>query len=185
MINFNEQLFESLKNNLLKHHKLYKEIRCKGEYLEELLVISLKSQGYKVEWKPASHDKKKDLVINGEHLSVKSGVLKPQKKKINLSGHRLTRFKYDFTKITDYLNKSTDTLCVYNSQRESKNHKYSVALIKKEKFSGLEITKWEKKEKSFIQSNHFDVEFKIQKSMSDQVWWEVPTNQLEFNEELI
>ena len=59
MINFNEQLFESLKNNLLKHHKLYKEIRCKGEYLEELLVISLKSQGYKVEWKPASHDKKK------------------------------------------------------------------------------------------------------------------------------
>ncbi len=184
MINYNEKLFENIKNNLIKHHQLYKKIRCKAEYLEEILTISFRSTGYDVVWKPGSHDRQKDLVINGEHLSIKSGVLKPRKKKINISGHRLGRFKHDLNKITDYLNKSTDTLCVYDPDKESKDHKYSIALIKKEKFSGLK-NKWKKRGGSFIQNNHFNVEFKINISMSDQIWWEVPSDQLEFSEKLI
>tara|TARA_B100001093_G_C26835943_1_gene1018352 strand:- start:512 stop:1069 length:558 start_codon:yes stop_codon:yes gene_type:complete len=185
MINFNRRLLETLKINLLKHHHLYKQIRCKAEYLEELLTMSLKSDNYEIEWKPASHDKKKDLIVNGENLSVKSGVLKPHKNEILISGHRLTRFKHDFDKITDYLNSSTETLCIYNPDERSENPKYSIALIKKEKFSGLNRTEWLSNGKNFTQTNHFDVKFKIQKSMSDQVWWQVPTSQLEIDKEII
>ena len=185
MINFNERLLKILKDNILKHHHLYKQIRCKGEYLEELLTMSLKSDNYEVEWKPASHDKKKDLIVNGENLSVKSGELKPLKNVIQISGHRLTRFKYDFNKITDYLNNSTVTLCIYNPDKKSKSPKYSIALIKKEKFSGLDATDWQLNGKSFTQINHFDVKFTIQKSMSDQVWWQVPVSQLEIDKEII
>ncbi len=64
MINYNEKLFENIKNNLIKHQQLYKKIRCKAEYLEEILTISFRSTGYDVVWKPGSHDKQKDLIIN-------------------------------------------------------------------------------------------------------------------------
>ncbi|HIF61801.1 MAG TPA: hypothetical protein EYQ38_02450 [Candidatus Pelagibacter sp.] len=185
MININNEVYENLRTSLTIHHQLYKKIRCKAEYLEELLTSSFESANYKVKWKPASHDKKKDLVVNGKNLSIKSGVLKPQKKMIEISGHRLTRFKHDLNEITNYLNKSTDTLCVYNPQKNSQIHKYSLSIINKEKFSNLQKNKWQERKNSFKQINDFGVEFSIQKSMSDQVWWKIPVQQLELNKRLI
>ena len=185
MMNLDNKVIENLKNKLLKHHDLYKKIRCKAEYLEELLSMSLVSEGYNVEWKPASHEKKRDLIVNGEDLSVKSGVLMPQKKVIEISGHRLTRFNRNFDEITAYLNKSTDTLCVYNPQKKSEAHKYSLAIIKKEKFSSLKVDEWKPKGKSYIQQNHFGTQFTIHNSMSDQIWWQVSINQLECDKILI
>lgn len=185
MIIITEKFLKNLKDNLLNHHKLYKEIRCKAEYLEELLTSALKLSGFKVVWKPASHDKKKDLVVENNNISVKSGVLMPKKEMLEVSGHRLTRFNHNLEKITQYLNKSTDTLCVYNPERKSTNHKYSLALIKKEKFSGLEESKWNDLGKTYIQENDFGVQFRIQKDMSDQIWWQIPIKKLDIDKIII
>ena len=110
----NENFIQSLKINLLNHHKLYKKIRCKAEYLEEILTLAFRSAKFNVVWKPASHDKKKDLIVENINLSVKSGVLMPRKNFLEISGHRLTRFNRNLMNITQYLNKSTHTICIYN-----------------------------------------------------------------------
>tara|TARA_B100002051_G_C16524386_1_gene529398 strand:- start:113 stop:670 length:558 start_codon:yes stop_codon:yes gene_type:complete len=180
-----EKFLQNLKKNLLDHHKVYKKIRCKGEYLEEVLTSSFELSGFNVSWKPGSHDKKKDLIVRNNSLSVKSGVLMPKKKMLEISGHRLTRFDRNLNKISKYLNNSTDTLSVYNPKRKSLDQKYSLAFIKKEKFSGIVESKWKDLGKSYIQSNDYGVQFKIQKDMSDQIWWQIPIKNLDIDEIII
>ena len=64
MINLFPKVTKSIKQNLIKHHELYKKIRCKAENLEEIIVISLRENNFNVMWDPASHDKEKDIIVN-------------------------------------------------------------------------------------------------------------------------
>ena len=86
MINLYPKVTKSIKKNLEIHHQLYKKIRCKAEYLEELIVSSLRSNSFAVDWDPASHDKEKDIIVNSsDNIQIKSGTFQKKNNTITIS----------------------------------------------------------------------------------------------------
>ena len=187
MINLYPRVTKSIKKNLDLHHQLYKKIRCKAEYLEELIVSSLRSNSFVVDWDPASHDKEKDIVVNKTNkIQIKSGTLQKRKNTITISGHRLGRFQGNLKEITDYLNSSlSDIISVFNPDKNSKKHLYTVAYISREILKGLHYDKWEKEKTSYRQTNVLGVEFSLRVSMSWQIWWEIPTRLIKIEENIL
>ena len=187
MINLYPKVTKSIKKNLELHHKLYKKIRCKAEYLEELIVSSLRFNNFVVDWDPASHDKEKDIVVNETNkIQIKSGTFQKQKSTITISGHRLGRFKGDLKEVTEYLNSSlSDTISVFNPDKNSEKHLYTVASISREILKGLKYDKWEKENTSYRQTNILGVEFSLRVSMSWQIWWVIPTKLIKIEENIL
>ena len=187
MINLNPKVTKSIKKNLEIHHQLYKKIRCKAEYLEELIVSSLRSNSFVVDWDPASHDKEKDITVNSsDNIQIKSGTFQKKSNTITISGHRLGRFEGDLKKITEYLNSSlSDTISVFNPNKKSDKHHYTVASISKEILKGLKHDKWEKEKTSYSQTNIHGVQFSLRVSMSWQIWWVIPIKLIKLEEKLL
>ncbi len=177
---------KNLKTLLEQHHHLYKKIRCKAEYLEEIIVSALRSSDFAVDWDPASHDKEKDIVVNTkDKIQIKSGTFQKKNNTITISGHRLGRFEGDLIKITNYLNKSSaDIISVFNPNKKSKKHLYTVASIPKEVLKDIKPDKWIKKNTAYYQINSKNVEFSIRVSMSWQIWWQIPADKVKIEAEL-
>ena len=187
MINLYPKVTKSIKENLDIHHQLYKKIRCKAEYLEELIVSSLRFNNFVVDWDPASHDKDKDIVVNEtNNIQIKSGTFEKKKNTITISGHRLGRFKGNLREITKYLNSSlSDTISVFNPNKDSEKHLYTVASISREILKGLEYDKWEKNNTSYHQTNILGVKFSLRISMSWQIWWVIPTRLIKIEDNIL
>lgn len=187
MINLYPKVTKSIKKNLEIHHQLYKKIRCKAEYLEELIVSSLRSNSFVVDWDPASHDKEKDIIVNSsDNIQIKSGTFQKKNNTITISGHRLGRYKGDLKKITKYLNSSlSDTISVFNPNKKSDKHHYTVASISKEILKGLKHDKWKKEKTSYSQTNIHGVQFSLRVSMSWQIWWVIPIKLIKLEEKLL
>ena len=186
MINLFPKVTKSIKQNLIKHHELYKKIRCKAENLEEIIVISLRENNFNVMWDPASHDKEKDIIVNNSNsIQIKSGTLKKKNNAITISGHRLGRFDGNLKKITEYLNNpSSDVVSIYNPEVKSDKHFYTIASIPKYIFEGLKPDEWTKSRSSYSQTNAKGVKFSLRTTMSWQIWWDIPISLIKIEEQI-
>lgn len=178
---FSENSLNIFKEKIKSHHELYKKIRCKAEYLEEIIVQSLRSTKEKVKWNPAGHEQEKDILVNDTYkIQIKSGTLTQSKLKV--SGHRLGRFENNFNKITDFLNKlDSDIYATTNpSPRMSTNeHKYHLYYVNKKAITGIKKEDWEKSGAGYKNKNTIGTIFLLKPTMSWQIWWEIPLSYAE------
>ena len=186
MIDLFPEVTKNIKEILYKHHQIYKKVRCKAEYLEEVVVAALRLNNTEVNWNPASHDKEKDIIVNkNDKIQIKSGKF-DKKNTLSISGHRLGRFNGDLRKVTKYLNDSTsDIISVFNPKKNSDKHFYAVASIPKEVLKDIKHNKWIKKNTTYIQNNSNNVKLSLKIKMSWQIWWEVPVDKIKIYEEFL
>lgn len=189
---FSENSLNILKQKLEQHHKLYKKIRSKAEYLEEIVAQALEEDGQKIEWDPAGHAKDQDIKVNNTHtLQIKSGT--QTKKALRVSGHRLGRFLDEENKksdkflisVTDYLNKAkyqvvslSDPISKAKQKQQFEQkiykHVYEIRYVNVEKLKNVKAKEWKKVGKQYKQTNSFGVELSIIPKLSHQVWWKIP-----------
>ena len=167
------------------YHKLFNAKRCSNGELEELLVKAIKHDTtvqHQVHWKEAGHDSEADITVISDKeylIQVKSGKFKHKANpQLKLSGYRLGRFNSDFTQITAYLNKlPADFLAVPYQKTDNldgRQHTYQLCYIDRGILQGIKSDKWEKKGKQYVQTNSYGVVFKLNPSMSWQIWWDIP-----------
>ncbi len=199
MYRLTPRMFQKLQKDLQAYHELFDAKRCDSWQLEELIVRAIKfdtSVNPQVKWTEAGHDDKADITIrsNGtyQQLQIKSGKILPKKGQLELSGHRLGKYRGDMDKISDYLNSSTaDILSVPYSRVENKrgrHHQYQIAYVPIQRLHGLRGCDWTKKQGprggvQYTQSNSCGVEFRILPSMSWQVWWRIPLELIDIEPE--
>ena len=186
-----EQHFEG---DLQSYHARFHEGRCLGEALKELLVRAIRADTnaqHHLIWKEGRHDDKADITVRDENgtehfIKVKAGEI--TKDKINLSGHRLGRFKGDFDKITDYLNNRTaEIIAVPYKKTEDPtgcHHIYQMGYINPNHLHGLHPKKWVKHRQQFKQTNKKGVEFSLRPTMSWQIWWHIPLAKVNFTRKM-
>ena len=141
MYQLTARMEQSLERYLRQYHELFDADGCKAWQLEELIVKAIKSDTHAQHhplWKEAGHDDEADVTVrtNGTShaLQIKSGKFKNDT--LELSGHRLGRYKGDIEKITNYLNSAhADILAVPHDKWEDndgRHHKYTHHIRKSE-----------------------------------------------------
>jgi|MDTG01.4.fsa_nt_gb hypothetical protein len=184
----NDNVINTIELYFKKHHELYKQ-KINGVLWEELSYNSFRDNNYDVSWDTNSHRKGTDLELDGVLLSYKSGKL-IHKKKINrmfyeYSGSRLTSFKTLNEKV-DFLKKSDEHYIVFLCSNPSeKNVIYKIHYMDKSKIPYDSIV-WDTNNINTIVGTHESgFSCKIQKKMSDQIWYKIPyewlTKVKEFN----
>jgi len=192
MYRLTPRMLQRLKGDLGKYHDLFDSNRCSGWELEELLVGAVKSDTqaqHHVQWQEAGHDDKADIVVrtNGARnsIQVKSGQIRAGR--LILSGHRLGRFDGDLRRITDYLNApSANIIAVPYRQTNDdagRRHLYRVCYADRAVIAGIDAGAWRAHGKQYRQTNASGVEFSLRPSMSWQIWWSIPLNQIESTDE--
>ena len=191
MYQLTARMEQALRQSLEKYHDLFNGGRCSGWELEELIYKSIQSDstaGHHATWQEGGHDDKADIRVrvNGivHPLQIKSGEIKQVKSgsvrspHLVLSGHRLTRFRGDFEKITEYLKSNvSDILSVpYRKVDDDtgRHHTYQIVYIEGFYLRQLSEDAWEQSGKSWKQTNQYGVIFTLSPSMSWQVWWRIP-----------
>jgi len=185
---------QNLRQLLKQYHDLFDGGRCSGWKLEELFVKSIKSDtnaNHLPKWHEAGHDDKEDILVveNGKeyHVQVKSGRITKRNPRLQLSGHRLGRFKGDLEQISDYLNNlpanyiATPYRLLEDDQDRS--HIYHLCYIDRFMLSGIKSENWYKHGRQYRNQNEHGVVFSLRPSMSWQIWWEIPLNCLEMTDE--
>ncbi len=157
-----------------KYHELFSGGRCQGWELEELFVNAIKSDTqahHHVIWREAGHDFVADMEVrtNGHRhcLHVKSGQIRNNRELgcpvIEISGHRLTRFGGDLTRITDFL-------------RNADGHILTVPYRQVDGATGrkrlCQVAHIDSRQ-SFRQRNQYAVAFSLRPTMSWQIWWQI------------
>jgi len=192
MYRLTPRMLQRLKGDLGKYHDLFDSSRCAGWELEELLVGAVKSDTqaqHHVQWQEAGHDDKADIVVrtNGARhsIQVKSGQIRAGK--LVLSGHRLGRFGGDLKQITDYLNApSANIIAVPYRQTNDdagRQHLYRVCYADRAVITGITAGAWRPHGRQHRQTNANGVEFSLRPSMSWQIWWSIPLDQIESTDE--
>ena len=148
---------------LKEYHKLFPKLKCKGECLEHIVAKAIGGEVL------GGHDKHSDIKINNFFIQVKSGEIN-NKDILTISGHRLTRFKKDFSKINKFLS-SVESIII-SVPTKKKTFDYLIYEIDPSILKPSES--WTKKGKSYYQVNEKNVILTISPSMSWQVWWKIP-----------
>lgn len=186
---------QNLRQLLKKYHELFDGGRCTGWELEELFVKAIKSDtsaNHLPKWREAGHDDKEDILVieNGKeyHVQIKSGKFTGRPTpRLQLSGHRLGRFKGNLGKITEYLNqRPADYISVPYRKLENdhgRSHIYRLCYIDHHILSGLKSNDWKKHGAQYRNENQYGVLFKLMPSMSWQIWWDIPESCLEMTPE--
>jgi hypothetical protein len=182
-------MLQNLEKDLKKFHELFQGGRCQAWQLEELIAKAIRSdfsKSEKVIWKGNGHDIGCDIMVNDNiEMQVKSGTI--ENGFLTLSGHRLGRFKGDFSAITDFLNQNSYLLIsvpYYTKDCElGKSHIYQIFYIDGKILKINDWKKWvEKKGKSsgvsYCCMNEYGVILSIQPTMSWQIWWKIPLSSL-------
>ena len=71
---------------LKEYHKLFPNLKCKGECLEHIVAKAIGGEVL------GGHNKHSDIKINNYFIQIKSGEI--NKGILTISGHRLTRLLY-------------------------------------------------------------------------------------------
>ena len=153
---------ERIQSLLKEYHKLFPNLKCKGECLEHIVAKAIGGEVL------GGHDKHSDIKIKNHFIQIKSGEI--NKGILTISGHRLTRFKNDFTKINEFLSSVESVIISVPTKKKIFDYliyEIDPCLLKPSKL-------WNKKGKSFYQVNKKNVTLTISPSMSWQVWWKVP-----------
>ena len=155
----NKKRIQSL---LKEYHKLFPNLKCKGECLEHIVAKAIGGEVL------GGHDKHSDIKVNGFDVQIKSGEIR--KDILTISGHRLTRFKEDFNGINTFLS-SIETIII-SVPTKKKTFDYLIFEIDPELLKPSK--EWTQKGKSFYQVNSNNVKLSISPSMSWQIWWKIP-----------
>ena len=189
MYRLTPRMLQKLAENLVLFHRLFDGGRCAGWQLEELFVLSIKSdttaQHHVVNWREGGHDDKEDIVVrtNGDHhrIQIKAGQIKSGM--LIVSGHRLGRFGGDLVEITKYLNNPRASIIAtpYGKLDDDRGrkHKYKVCYVDSEILTGIDSKAWKKQGKQYKLTNPHGVKFSLRPSMSWQIWWSIPLSKIE------
>ena len=194
MYKLTPKMVQHLEKDLNKYHELFGGGRCAGWELEELFVRAIKCDtavNHHPIWREAGHDDKADITVKTDTaewpINIKSGQIKDGY--LTLSGHRLGRFKEDFTQISAYLNNhNANMIAVPYDQAEDdrgRHHHYKIAYISTDHMCGLESNGWKEHGKQFVQQNSQGVRFSLRPSMSWQIWWKIPENLIVFERTIV
>ena len=189
MYELTARMLQNFENSLIDYHKLFDGGRVQGWELEELLVKAIKSDTnaqHHVLWKEGGHDVDADLRVrtNGDDypIQVKSGSVN-KKGMLSISGHRLGRFEGDLKQISDFLrSRDTDIISVSyskNDDERGRHHDYCLRYIDCSLLNSVTSSKWSEKGKQIVQENKFDIVLSLRPTMSWQIWWEIPLDQLD------
>ena len=194
MYRLTPRMLQHFRQDLERYHALFSAGRCSGWELEELIFRAIQSDNnaqHHAFWKEAGHDDQADIRVrtNGEThlLQIKSGVIKAGE--LELSGHRLGRFKGDLREITEYLN-SRDAEIISVPYRKvdddsGRRHVYRVAYGDVEHLTGVNANDWESAGTALRQTNEYGVRFSLHPTMSWQIWWRIPERLLEQGTEIV
>lgn len=196
---FNWKLFSEYLTKLLKFYSKISIFPIKAETAEELLYTVFKKMGEKPRWDQGSHKPGADIWCKSFDISVKSGTIKKTEDVVQISSYRLTRFD-DLEEIKDFLtnDKNFDIyICVAREEFIEKRI-YRVFILDKDVFNAKDA-EWTE---TFIQNGKRKgkssgwrgkspnkVIGNIHKSMSNQLWLEIPLSEakeilyLEINKE--
>lgn len=198
MYRLTPRMVQYFKIYLNKYHDLLTGGRCSGWQLEELLTRAIRSDNsvaHHVKWKEGGHDDKADIIVtdNLGHsypLEIKSGKIRPNLGKLEISGHRLGRFKGDMYEISDYLNsKSSDIIavpCRRIDDKHGRRYEYTIHYVDLKYIRSISPSEWRQPTKSkYTQVNQYGVEFSLHPTMSWQIWWRIPLKLIESESEII
>jgi hypothetical protein len=177
-----DDMLGNLRDGLNRHHVEYPDINCDGTLLEQRFSDALKNtKKYFVDWEPKSHrpfDIGIQDCITGDivRISNKAGQIinkgRDEKKPyLRYSGYRLGKAKefytddLDFNKVNSLIieyNPDTIWLCPYDTKLDQ----YNFYTIDPQHFHEP-IVQYNQVFKNGITAS-------IRKSMSSQVWWDVP-----------
>lgn len=186
---FTPAMRQEFTRQLEDYHKIFREVKCDGFHLEEIMVKAIQAERknpYKVEWSGVNHKSTEDILLTNktEHrLQIKSGQLEKKGTVLKLSGYRMQKCKTLADK-TEFINKSDAILlaspCTVTHDERGVTFEYKIYLVPKEAVTGYHPGKWSKIGKrggpvnDYFQTNEFGTRAKISPKMSQQVWWEIP-----------
>jgi hypothetical protein len=189
MYKLTDLMLQNLERDLGKFHELFQGGRCQAWQLEELLAKAIRSdfnRSHRVKWKGNGHDMGHDILVDDTYpLQVKSGKIEDGT--LVLSGHRLTRFKGNLEKITDFLNASSYSLIAVpyktHEDENGRKHIYQIFYLDTDMLKLDDHEQWEevsgkKGGVSYRATNNIGVELQIIPSMSWQVWWKIPISEI-------
>jgi len=176
----NGKMIPKIKEKLGTFHSLFRGCRLKAEWWEEVLFQTFQECGYEnVEWRPHTHGRGKDIDVNDIRISCKGGQIVNKrfkdgiKKCLSLSSHRTTSQKTLEEKLDVISEKLVDIyFCLANPNPKDKdNLKYKLYIFDAKilNFRGLE---WEEKKGGWKATGKFLA--RIEKSMSHQLWFDIP-----------
>jgi len=185
---------QHLQKDVEQYHALFSADRCSGWELEELIVRAVKADTraqHQALWREAGHDAEADITVrtngNRHPIQIKSGKFKKKSGNLELSGHRLGRFKGDFTRICGYLNAPVANIIAvpYRQVNDDtgRRHMYRICYIDSTVLTGLRANEWEKHGAQFHQINSHGVIFSLRPSLSWQIWWQIPGELYESTDE--
>lgn len=169
-----------MQERLRLHHSIY-ETRCKDSLLEENFNRSLQSLGIPSVWKPGNHKVKYDIQISGlaPDIGVKSGTLDYTKNLISYSGSRLGSHKTIEDKVR-FLEQNKPYFTFFMAEKKNSSS-YYFSVLQNSKIS-YDI-EWTKKDSGY-HAKAEEYSFKIQKSMSWQLWSEIDLRLLSYIKEI-
>ncbi len=187
---------QTLRQFLRRYHELLNGRRCSGWELEEFFVKAIKSDtvaNHLPKWREAGHDDKEDILVieNGKEyqIQIKSGKVGGRRSdpQLILSGHRLGRFNGDMAAITDYLNqRRAHYIAVPHRMLEDedgRSHIYRICYIDNHILKGIDSDNWIEHGKQYRNTNEYGVLFRLNPSMSWQIWWNIPISCLDMKPE--
>jgi len=146
---------------------------------ENLLYNALIKQSDNVEWNPGSHQVGTDIRYNDIGISCKGGRIKGKKNPIfKVSSHRTTAKKTLEEKI-DYLSEDHEDIffCLTYKDDLPNYHHYTLYTFDSD-ILDYRLLEWKETKGGWIGKGNTFVA-KIQKSMSDQLWLDIPVSSLE------
>ena len=169
-----------MQERLRLHHNFY-ESRCKDTFLEENFHRSLQALGIPSVWKPGNHNVKFDIQISGlsPDIGVKSGALDYTKNLISYSGSRLGSHKTIQDKVS-FLERNKPYFTFFMAEKKN-CPSYFFCVLQNSKI--CYDVEWIKKDSGYHVKTD-GCSFKIQKSMSWQLWSEIDLRLLSYIKEI-
>lgn len=182
---------DSIRENIVKHHNLY-DFAVKDFPAENIAAKFFEANNYKVNWDAGSHKQGSDIFIGdasgwfSRGWSIKSAKEPKKGQWLSISSYRTTKYLTCLEKVTAIkkIEEATEGYIIF-SRREAKTNdflrvKYFVYVIDREV---LDIDSFKIEGPSdkgdFKGSNDLGVKISIVKSMSSQVWYNVPMQMIE------
>lgn len=169
-----EQVLNEIRRRINLHHELY-DTKISSNFWEEIYSKSLKVCGVDNDWKADnSHRQGLDVALkDGFKISCKSGLISGKKDpKLVVSSYRTTKHKTIEEKIK-FISENHQDLVISLVEIEEK--KYKVFIYESPDVSKLE---WHETGSGWAAEDEKG-SYKIQKSMSDQFWFEYRLNKSE------
>jgi len=183
-----------VEQGLIKHHSLYKHLRCKAEFLESIYSDALIDAGYGSDWKPNyGHKIGKDITIDlGERLSGKAGRVVYKGSKLEFSSSRCTSYE-TIEEMVEFLSQPHQDYimcCAGNIpewERGLRKYYFIVIEASKLKYSDVDwVPTYSKNNKlTGWKCSSPDFSAKIKKSMSNQLWVTAHSSLYDFYKEIV